>query len=83
MIARFDTEEISEQAQPVIVSKLHALLKPFLLRRLKADVEQQLPPKREYLVEVGMTSLQRAYYQAALDRELGEFVARQHGAAAA
>ena len=34
------------------------------------DVEQQLPPKREYLVEVGMTNLQREYYQAALDRKL-------------
>ena len=76
----FDTEEIADQAQPIIVSKLHAILKPFLLRRLKVDVEQQLPPKREYLVEVGMTSLQRAYYQAALDRKLGAFVTKQHGA---
>ena len=75
----FDTEEIAEKAQPVIVSKLHAILRPFLLRRLKADVEQQLPPKREYLVEVGMTALQREYYQAALERRLNEFVARKHG----
>lgn len=75
----FDTEEIAERAQPVLVSKLHAILKPFLLRRLKVDVEQQLPPKREYLVEVGMTSLQQAYYQAALDRRLGAFVTKQHG----
>ena len=75
----FDTEEIAEHVQPALVAKLHAILKPFLLRRLKVDVEQQLPPKREYLVEVGMTSLQREYYQAALDKRLYEFVASKRG----
>lgn len=29
------------------VAKLHAVLKPFLLRRIKEDVERSLPPKEE------------------------------------
>ncbi len=34
------------------VAKLHAVLKPYLLRRIKEDVEKSLPPKEETIVEV-------------------------------
>lgn len=30
-----------------VVTKLHLILKPFLLRRLKADVDLSIPPKHE------------------------------------
>eukprot|EP00964_Phaeocystis_antarctica_P094253 scaffold60998_cov30-Phaeocystis_antarctica.AAC.1 len=30
-----------------VLNQLHKILRPFLLRRLKADVEKSLPPKRE------------------------------------
>lgn len=33
-----------------IVERLHAVLRPFLLRRLKRDVEKQLPAKHEHVV---------------------------------
>ena len=33
-----------------IVERLHAVLRPFLLRRLKKDVEKQLPQKHEHVV---------------------------------
>jgi chromodomain-helicase-DNA-binding protein 7 len=39
------------------VAKLHALLKPFLLRRVKEDVEKTLPPKEEVIVEVRTNKL--------------------------
>ena len=32
------------------VERLHSVLRPFLLRRLKADVEKQLPQKHEHVV---------------------------------
>lgn len=32
---------------PQVVSKLHQILKPFLLRRVKTDVETSLPGKME------------------------------------
>ena len=32
------------------VSKLHTVLRPYLLRRLKRDVEKELPSKYEHLV---------------------------------
>lgn len=45
-----------------VVSKLHDILRPFLLRRMKRDVlADHLPPKREIVVFCGMSSLQREY----------------------
>ena len=50
------------------VAKLHALLKPFLLRRIKEDVEKSLPPKEETIIEVSLTSIQKKYYRAVFER---------------
>ena len=41
--------DLKEAAQ---VAKLHNILKPYLLRRIKEDVEKSLPPKEETIVEV-------------------------------
>ena len=45
-----------------MIEKLHALLKPFLLRRLKAEVEKDLPPKKETKIYVGLSKMQRQWY---------------------
>lgn len=50
------------------VDDLHRILKPFLLRRLKGDVEKSIPPKEETIVEVELSKLQKQYYRAILDR---------------
>lgn len=34
------------------VAQLHGVLKPYLLRRIKEDVEKSLPPKEETIIEV-------------------------------
>jgi SNF2 family DNA or RNA helicase len=57
--------ELREAAQ---VESLHNMLKPFLLRRIKEDVEKSLPPKEETVVEVSLTPLQRKFYMAIYDR---------------
>lgn len=49
-----------------IVDALHTILKPFLLRRLKADVERQLPLKREVLLFMPLTAKQQEFYDAIL-----------------
>ncbi|KAK9806599.1 hypothetical protein WJX73_007101 [Symbiochloris irregularis] len=49
---------IAQQQQSQVVSKLHGLLKPFLLRRLKSDVEDSLPPKAELLLWAPMSKVQ-------------------------
>jgi hypothetical protein len=53
-----------------VVAKLHSLLKPFLLRRIKADVEIALPQKQELLLYAPMTKLQRQLNQQLLERTL-------------
>ena len=50
------------------VDDLHKLLRPYLLRRVKEDVESSLPPREETIITVHMTSLQRAVYRALYDR---------------
>lgn len=57
----------TENRQKQLVSSLHAILKPFLLRRVKADVEKLMPRKREYILFAPLTSMQQELYQAILD----------------
>lgn len=58
---------LSEDRQKNLVTSLHAVLKPFLLRRIKADVETSLPKKREYVLYAPLTQTQRDLYQEILD----------------
>ena len=57
----------SEERKQYLVASLHAVLKPFLLRRVKADVESLMPRKREYVLFAPLTPMQRELYQAVLD----------------
>ena len=45
-----------------IVAKLHKVLRPYLLRRLKADVEKQMPGKYEHVVYCRLSKRQRYLY---------------------
>ena len=56
-------------ANKLSVKKLHANIRPFLLRRLKADVERSLPPKIETKLYVGMTDMQRQWYKSILTKD--------------
>ncbi len=44
------------------------MLRPFLLRRLKSDVEKGLPPKKETILKIGMSEMQKKYYAALLQK---------------
>ncbi|KAK3721960.1 putative ATPase [Vermiconidia calcicola] len=58
---------LSEDRKKNLVASLHAILKPFLLRRVKADVETALPKKREYVLYAPLTQTQRELYQEILE----------------
>ncbi|OXA38190.1 chromatin-remodeling complex ATPase chain Iswi [Folsomia candida] len=49
-----------------LVDRLHAILRPFLLRRIKADVETGIPPKNEQNIYVPLSPLQRVWYKKLL-----------------
>ncbi|KAF8782283.1 SWI/SNF-related matrix-associated like protein [Argiope bruennichi] len=53
-----------------LVERLHAVLRPFLLRRLKSEVEKKLPPKKEIKVYVGLSKMQREWYTKVLMKDI-------------
>ena len=53
-----------------LINMLHTILRPFLLRRLKADVETNLPPKKEYVLYAPLSVKQREVYDAVLSGHL-------------
>jgi non-specific serine/threonine protein kinase len=53
--------------QVEVAQLLNAKTKPFILRRLKADVEKELPPKIESVLHVEMTSSQKHLYTQILN----------------
>lgn len=50
------------------MKKLQSILKPMMLRRLKDDVEKNLAPKQETIIEVELTNIQKKYYRAILEK---------------
>lgn len=50
------------------IARLHKMLAPHLLRRLKDDVMKGLPPKSEFIVRVDFTKQQQQYYVAILTK---------------
>ncbi|KAH9815599.1 P-loop containing nucleoside triphosphate hydrolase protein [Melampsora americana] len=71
----------SAQAQH-IVSNLHAILKPFMLRRMKSEVETSLPKKKEYLLTAPLTAQQKELYEAVINKSLRTLLVSQKSKAA-
>lgn len=57
-----DEMKLTEEETILIVKRLHKVLRPFLLRRLKKDVESELPEKVERVVKCRMSALQSRLY---------------------
>ncbi|KAF9929366.1 hypothetical protein FBU30_001632 [Linnemannia zychae] len=65
---------LGEESQSGIVSSLHHILKPFLLRRVKTDVEKSLPKKKEYILYAPLTPVQKEWYDATLSKDIRKFL---------
>ena len=57
---------------PAKLQQLHTDLKPFMIRRVKKDVEKSLPPKVEQLLRIEMTRSQKEFYKWILTRNYKE-----------
>ncbi|KAG2499485.1 hypothetical protein HYH03_002432 [Edaphochlamys debaryana] len=66
-----------------MVSRLHGILKPFVLRRVKADVNIGVPPKQEMVLYAEMTEEQKRLTRGLIDGSLQEELARESGRAKA
>jgi len=54
--------------QESMVERLHRVIRPFVLRRLKRDVERELPPKTEEIVWCSLSKRQRELYDDFMSR---------------
>ncbi|KAJ8334430.1 hypothetical protein SKAU_G00400690 [Synaphobranchus kaupii] len=61
-------EEFADIAKEDQIKKLHDMLGPHMLRRLKADVFKNMPSKTELIVRVELSPMQKKYYKFILTR---------------
>jgi len=64
----FNTKKMSDDKD--VITMLHKMLRPFLLRRLKADVEKSLLPKKEITIYVGLSKMQKQWYKKLLTKDI-------------
>ncbi|TYZ62256.1 hypothetical protein PybrP1_000860 [[Pythium] brassicae (nom. inval.)] len=75
----FNLDVDDDEAKKQMIGQLHKILRPFMLRRLKADVEKSLPPKKETLLFVGMSTMQKALYKSLLLRDMNTITGGAQG----
>mmetsp|Transcript_9353 Transcript_9353/g.14138 ORF Transcript_9353/g.14138 Transcript_9353/m.14138 type:complete len:1141 (-) Transcript_9353:2507-5929(-) len=68
--AWFSLSEASGQEN--VIRKLHTVLRPFMLRRVKKDVATSLPPKKETKLFIGLTDMQQDWYKRILRKDAHE-----------
>ncbi|RLN81473.1 hypothetical protein BBO99_00003671 [Phytophthora kernoviae] len=61
-------DEFGDLSTAEQVAQLHEQLRPYMLRRVKEDVEKSIPPKEETIVDVELTTMQKKYYRAIFER---------------
>jgi len=61
-----------ESGQDNVIRKLHTVLRPFMLRRVKKDVACSLPPKKETKLHIGLQPMQQEWYKRVLRKEAHE-----------
>uniref|UniRef100_A0A0E0QS04 Uncharacterized protein n=1 Tax=Oryza rufipogon TaxID=4529 RepID=A0A0E0QS04_ORYRU len=70
-----EEQEDSEEKRKVdVVSKLHAILRPFLLRRMKEDVEHMLPRKKEIIIYANMTDHQKQIQNHLVEQTFDQYL---------
>lgn len=72
-------EIIAKEQRNSVISKLHSILKPFLLRRVKTDVETSLPGKLEVVLYAKMTDRQIDVNKQLAEKTLGTTMAKSSG----
>ncbi|KAK2155795.1 hypothetical protein LSH36_231g03027 [Paralvinella palmiformis] len=65
---------VQEEEKKNVLNMIHKILTPFMLRRLKADVDLCIPPKGEIVVYAPMTEMQSNLYKAIIDGSVRSLV---------
>ena len=64
-----DRMDLTEEEQLLVIRRLHKVLRPFLLRRLKKDVEKELPDKQERVIKCKFSALQTKLYKQLVNNQ--------------
>ena len=67
-LSRKGTDKETEDKNKKVISRLHKILNPFMLRRIKKEAEKSLPPKTELHIKVGLTEIQKKIYRDLLTK---------------
>ncbi|KAL7066931.1 SNF2 family N-terminal domain-containing protein [Cryptosporidium serpentis] len=73
------SQEQKEKKSFEIIERLHKILRPFMLRRIKSEVEIDIPPKKEILLYVPLTNMQRTLYRDILSKNVDALQERDGG----
>ena len=65
---------VAQEQQNSILTTLHQILTPFLLRRVKTDVDLQIPPKKEVMVYCPLTPRQEEIYRHIVERTINAYI---------
>ncbi|KAM9804089.1 lymphoid-specific helicase [Neosynchiropus ocellatus] len=68
---------VAAEREQNILSMLHQILTPFLLRRLKSDVTLEVPPKKEIIVYAPLTAKQAALYTAVVNKTIAKLLGKE------
>ncbi|XBW34886.1 hypothetical protein QEN19_000450 [Hanseniaspora menglaensis] len=75
-----DNEDATKiQDSGTVVKQLHSILTPFLLRRVKQDVEHSLKPKVELTVYTGLSAMQKKWYRQILEKDIDSINGNANG----
>ncbi|XP_056175118.1 probable ATP-dependent DNA helicase CHR12 [Syzygium oleosum] len=58
---------LSDEEELLIINRLHQVIRPFILRRKKDEVEKFLPGKSQVILKCDMSAWQKVYYQQVTD----------------
>ncbi|XP_057960121.1 probable ATP-dependent DNA helicase CHR12 [Malania oleifera] len=58
---------LTDEEELLIIRRLHHVIRPFILRRKKDEVEKYLPGKTQVILKCDMSAWQRVYYQQVTD----------------
>ncbi|CAJ1925279.1 unnamed protein product [Sphenostylis stenocarpa] len=58
---------LTDEEQLLIIRRLHQVIRPFILRRKKDEVEKFLPSKSQVILKCDLSAWQKVYYQQVTD----------------
>jgi chromodomain-helicase-DNA-binding protein 1 len=72
-------DDLEPEEGAKILADFKEVIRPYMLRRVKQEVEKDLPPKTEKILRVELSSIQLEYYQNILTRNYAALNAGSHG----